>query len=373
MVIKKDVIVVGGGGAGANIARLLSDQLDPSLHTLTLINARPFTVFLPATVRMAVTDEGNLEEQILIPFDRLLSKRLGEVRVGKVVAIEEDRPGAGGHVVLAGGDKLHYDVLVLTPGTALDGPLAYPDTKEETLAFIKEWRRKFRDANHIVMAGGGPVNIELAGEIKEYWPEKKVTIVQSRKLPLHPSYPDRFRSRVEKECKARGIEFVFEDYLDQEVPKDGAVTTRSGKRLVVDMVVVSRGGTPSTGFIKNFDSSIVTERGFVRTHPSLEVITHPGIFCAGDVVDNEERNGLGKYERHAAVVIANVLDHLNGRALSRTYKARSSVDTITLTLGKSGGVAFSRRFGGTIWGNWVVWFRISRTLYVPQARRRMGY
>ncbi|KAI0065708.1 FAD/NAD-P-binding domain-containing protein [Artomyces pyxidatus] len=371
MTNKKDVVVVGGGGAGSNIARLLSRQLNPSMHTLTLIDARPFTVFLPATVRMAVTDEGSLEDRVLIPFDRLLSKGVGEVRTGRVVAIEEERPGSGGHVVLEGGERLHYDALVLTPGTALEGPLDYPFTKEEMLAFIRDWRQKFRDANHIVLAGGGPVNIEFAAEIKEYWPEKTTTIVQSRNLPLHPSYPDRFRSRVEKECRTRGIEFVFEDYLDQEVPKDGAVTTRSGKRLVADMVVVSTGGTPSTEFIRNFDANVVTERGFVRTNPSLEVVTHPGVFCAGDVVDNEERNGLGKYERHAAVVVANVLDHLNGRALSKKYAG--SVDTLALIMGKSGGVAFVNVFGGIILGNWIMWLLLSRTMFVPQARRRMGY
>ncbi|KAI0055646.1 FAD/NAD-P-binding domain-containing protein [Artomyces pyxidatus] len=368
---KKNVVLVGGGGAGAFVARFLAQRLDPAKHTLTLINARPFIVFLPAAVRMAVSDEGRLEDQILIPYDKLMSHGIGEVRIGRVVAIEEERPGAGGHVVMESGDKLHYDALVLMPGTSLEGPLKYPDTREATVAYIEDWRKKFRNSSDIVMAGGGPVNIEFAGEIKEHYPYKRITIIQSRSLPLHPSYPDKFRRRVEQECRARGIEFVFEDYLDQEVPEDGAVTTRKGKRIPADLVIVAKGGTPNTQFIKDFDADVVTEYGKVRVNPSMEIVKHPGVFCAGDVIDNKERNGLRKYEQHADVVATNVVDYLNGRPLSATYAG--SPDIISISLGKSGGVAYKTQFGGLIFGNWYMSMFVAGSLSVPKARKFMGY
>lgn len=155
---KRSVVVVGGGGAGSNIAGYLSTKLDPAQHSLTLINARPFHVFLPATVRMTVTTEGKLEEQILIPFDRVMSKGIGEFKVGRVVGIEKDERG-GGSVLLEGGEKVWYDVLVLAPGTMYEGPIEYPDTMEATLGQIEAWRMKVLHANTIVLSGGGPVNI----------------------------------------------------------------------------------------------------------------------------------------------------------------------------------------------------------------------
>ena len=56
-------------------------------------------------------------------------------------------------------------------------------------------------------------------------------------MPLASVYPDRFRKRVQDECRKLGIDFVFEDYLDDAVIKEGVVTTRKGKRLVSDLVV----------------------------------------------------------------------------------------------------------------------------------------
>jgi hypothetical protein len=64
-----------------------------------------------------------------------------------------------------------------------------------------------------------------------------VTIVQSRALPFNDVYHTNFRRRVLQESKAVGTEFVFEDYLDETVPKEGHVTTRNGVTLRADLVV----------------------------------------------------------------------------------------------------------------------------------------
>jgi hypothetical protein len=47
---------------------------------------------------------------------------------------------------------------------------------------------------------------EIAGELKDYYPEKKVTIVQGSESLLNPSYPASFRHRLDRDMKARGIE-----------------------------------------------------------------------------------------------------------------------------------------------------------------------
>lgn len=86
---RKSVVVVGGGSAGSAAARQLAKKLDPARHELTLITARPFYVHLPASLRMAVTAEGKLEDQILKPYDALVPSRVGRVRVARVVGVEK--------------------------------------------------------------------------------------------------------------------------------------------------------------------------------------------------------------------------------------------------------------------------------------------
>lgn len=185
---RKNVVVVGGGGAGAPLVKRLSAQLDPEKYSLILVTSRPYFVNLVAAIRMVVTDEGSLEERALIPYDKNFTGGNGTLKVGTVVAIEKGAGGEGGEVVLESGERVSYSVLVLTPGSLWEGPLALPNTKPETVEWLRKWRRTFEESNDFLFAGGGAVGIgiadhssgtqtpadsinpEFAGEIKEFWP-----------------------------------------------------------------------------------------------------------------------------------------------------------------------------------------------------------
>ena len=94
----------------------------------------------------------------------------------------------------------------------------------------------------------------------------------------------------------------------------------------------SHGGRPNTDFIKTLGPDAVTSRGLVPVTPSLELCGHSGIFCAGDVLDDSERNTLGKYEGHANVIIANVLKRLKGEPCDSKYEG--TLEAIGITMGK---------------------------------------
>lgn len=68
---KQNIVVVGGGGAGAAVARQLSAKLDSSKQTLTLVTARPYSVYLPAQLRTVVSDHDHLEKTSFIPYVNL--------------------------------------------------------------------------------------------------------------------------------------------------------------------------------------------------------------------------------------------------------------------------------------------------------------
>lgn len=155
---RKSIVVIGGGAAGATITRILSSKIDPNTTSLTLVTARPFAVHLPAAIRMTSTSEGKLEESALIAYDSLLVKNNGTIKIGRASAIEQSKGGRDGVVVLTTGERIHYDFLVLAPGSEWDGPLAFPDDRAAVLEHIRTWRRKFENAKGgIVLAGGGAV------------------------------------------------------------------------------------------------------------------------------------------------------------------------------------------------------------------------
>ncbi|EEB98155.1 hypothetical protein MPER_02387, partial [Moniliophthora perniciosa FA553] len=161
------ILIVGGGSAGITIAKPLSKSLDPAKYNIVLVNPRPYILFLIPALRMVVSDQDHLQDQIMVPYDRLFHKGNGTFVQGQVTKINQ-RPGdTRGEVVLDNGETLGYDILVLATGSKWDGPLAFPNEPSEVKPFISKRREEFAKSQNILLVGGGTVGIELAGEIRE--------------------------------------------------------------------------------------------------------------------------------------------------------------------------------------------------------------
>ena len=104
---KKNVVIVGGGLSGVNIARELSAKLDHSKYNLVLVEPRPSLVYLIGGVRMAVatTDEVPMDKYLL-NYDNFFAAGKGTVKQAKVEKILPD--GQGGKLELSGGATLPY-------------------------------------------------------------------------------------------------------------------------------------------------------------------------------------------------------------------------------------------------------------------------
>lgn len=156
---KQNVVVVGAGYAGIAVATALSAKLDSSKYQLILISPRPYTIPLPASLRLVVSEAAKLEQTALVPLDRLYKKGKGETRVGIVTSIQPKDTQSGGQVVLESGESIPYEVLVLAPGSKWKGPTDFPLHESEVLPHIHTWRSKFANAKHVVIVGGGAVGI----------------------------------------------------------------------------------------------------------------------------------------------------------------------------------------------------------------------
>jgi len=367
---KQSVVVVGGGAAGISIVRSLSAQLDSSKYNLILINPRPYWVLLPATLRVAVSPRDNIQESVFVPYDKLFHKNNGEFIQGSVVSVEQTVGNKMGTVLLEDGQKISYNVLVLVPGSIWNGLSDFPNDADQVPKFIQEWRNKFKNAKDILLVGGGAVGIEISGEVKDLWPEKKVTIVHGDHHLLNAAYPDEFRRAAEKSVTSRGVELILNDFVDQEAPTDGLVTTRLGKTLHADLIVQARGSRPNTAFIATLGSDVLTERGHVKVHPTLQLASYENIFSAGDVIDWKEQKQAAKAGAHGALVAANVMAYLAGRPL-KNYKGSSEV--IVITNGKKGGVAYIGILWGILLGDWFAAMIKSKNLLVSPMRAQAGY
>jgi NADH dehydrogenase FAD-containing subunit len=102
---KQNIVVVGGGSAGANACRTLSRSLDKSKYNLILINPLPYRVWLIGTLRVVVAPEESLQKDVMIPYDKLFVNGNGKFVEGVVKSFDANKEG-GGTVTLESGEKI---------------------------------------------------------------------------------------------------------------------------------------------------------------------------------------------------------------------------------------------------------------------------
>jgi len=366
--MSKIVIVGAGPGGGSAVARALSTKL-PSAK-ITLINPLPYAISRPTLPRMTVSAQNDLFETALVPYDKLFPSPNGTFVQGVVETI---RPNTkGGAVVLADGKELPYDVLVLAPGSTWEGPLDFPLDPAAVKEFVSESRGRFKKAQKIVLVGGGAVGVEYAGEIKDEWPDKEVTIVHGDSTLLNSAYPDRYRKGLEKSIRARGVKIVLDDFVD-EIPAPGpaSIKTRKGAVIDADLVVSTRGPRPNTAFVANsLGADVVDKRNQIKVNPTLQLLNHPDIFALGDAVNIAEQKQVMKAMAHAGVVVGNIIAYVSGKPL-KPYKG--SPEVIIVTNGKNGGKAYLGFLWGITLGDWFARMVKSKTLLVSMTRGAMGY
>ncbi|KAF9026131.1 FAD/NAD-P-binding domain-containing protein [Hymenopellis radicata] len=352
-------VVVVGGNFGAHVARALSSSLDPKLYNLTLIDARPFRFNNIASARMVVSDADHLasEDAAFIPYDKLFHNKNGTFICGTVTAIEKEGK-VGGRVVLADGQKIDFHVLVLATGSLWSGAMAVPDSSEDISRFLEGTRKMFNDSKGLVFVGGGPVAIEIAGEVRDEWPDKPVTIIHRRTKLLTDVYPDSFRDAAVTNLEARGIDVVLDDTVDLDIPAGAtSVTTHKGKVVPGDLILPMWGTKPNTAYVaESFGREALAKDDCVRVLPTLQLPDHPEIFALGDMIDWPEVKQALKAEAHGNIVAANVLNYLKDKPL-KSY----------------GGSPECCILWGFVVGAWLVKLILARNLQVPQFRRGTGY
>ncbi|KAF8875027.1 hypothetical protein CPB84DRAFT_1796937 [Gymnopilus junonius] len=364
----QNIVIVGGGCAGLSVFNALHAKLSKvsssTKTSLTLITSRPFFTHIPALLRTAVTSEGHLEERILIPLTaERFTQGNNKLIVASVVNVVDDSVQGQHHVVLDNGETVSFSVLVLAPGSIWEGPIDLPNTKAEVIEKFQSWRDRFAKAKDVVLVGGGSIGAELAGEIKDLDSNKNVTIVHSNALLFNESYPDRWRNKGAQTFRDRGINFVLDDYVDDIEIKDGNVHTRSGKSIKADLIIPTRGPRPNTSFFSSLDNGdALTKAGYVKVLPTLQLVNHPRIFAAGDVIEWNEQKQAGKVTGHASVVVNNILVLLGQAKALQQYK--SGPELIVVTNGKNGGTGYAGVLWGIILGNWLCKVIKSKTLLI---------
>ncbi|MGB6906628.1 MAG: FAD-dependent oxidoreductase [Methyloceanibacter sp.] len=269
------IVIVGGGAAGFAAAEMLRRQgYQGSLVMLSDDTALPY-------------DRPNLSKDYLAgtaPFDfvplkdkNFYSQNAIETRLGEAV-VELDI--AARDVVLAGGERIPYDRLLLATGAEpVHLPVPGADQPHvhtlRSLADCEAIIEAAKSARRAVVIGASFIGLEVAAALRQRKLEVHVVAPDKRPMErvLGPDMGDFIRSLHEE----HGVVFHLEDKV---VAIEGkSVRLESGGTIEADLVVTGIGVRPRLDLAEK--AGLKLDRGVVVDH-YLET-SAPAIYAAGDI------------------------------------------------------------------------------------------
>ncbi|WP_433468837.1 NAD(P)/FAD-dependent oxidoreductase [Spirillospora sp. CA-128828] len=326
--MSRTVVVIGGGYGGAAVAKALDAEAD-----VVLIDPRDAFVNAAGALR-ALTQPG-WAGNMFFPYDTLLTR--GTVIRDRAVSVD---PGG---VTLASGERVEADYLVLASGSNYSYP-AKPDAEstDEALDALRGTHKELAGADRVLIAGAGPVGLELAGEIKEVWPHKQVTIVDPSG-ELLPGYEAEMHQDLRRQLDALGVRLRLGTGLVAPPPAEPGqagtftVTTTGGEEITADIWFRAYGVRFNSDYLADGRLTPRTEQGQVPVTETLNVHGHDHVYAVGDITDLAEVKRAGYAMQHAEVVARNIGAQLRGEEPDAVYRA-ASAPMILLPLGPRGGV-----------------------------------
>jgi NADH dehydrogenase FAD-containing subunit len=324
---RSSVVVLGGGYGGIRAAKALDDVAD-----VTLVD--PTEAFVHNVAAWRALVEPSWLERIFFPYEHLLAE--GRFIRDRAVAVD------GRRVVLASGEVLEPDYLVLATGSAYPFPAK---TEEPDIASARARHRAAHEAllaaGRALIVGAGPSGLELAGEIKAFFPDKHVTIADVSEDILVGPYDQALRDELRRQLDALGVELRLGAALGElpSVPPAtlGAivVATADGDDLAADIWFRAFGVRAHSEYLtRGALADRRDDRGYVRVDEHLRVVGETQIFALGDLAD-ADRDMAGIAGRQAAVVAANLRTLITGTGELTSYQKLPPM--IAIPLGPEGG------------------------------------
>ncbi len=377
------LVVLGAGFAGLAVCRAFPD----GLARITVVDRQNHHLFQPLLYQVATA--GLSAVDIAQPIRAVLTKRTDlSVRMAGVAAVDL----AGRRVRLDDGAALDYDYLVIALGarTIYFGRREWAEfapglkTLDDALLIRRRlllaYERAETEADPgrrdelmtVVIIGGGPTGVELAGTIAELARRvlhedfaeidsatTRVLLIEGGDDVLDAYAPD-LRASARRQLEALGVEVITGRRVT-DIRRDEVVlpdrTIRAG-------TVLWAAGVAASPITRSLGVPL-DRRGRVPVGPDLSLPDHPEVFAAGDLAAVPDGKGgfvpgvapaAMQMGRHIARVIADdIRARRRGAAAGRrafAYRDKGSLAAIgrAAAVAQVGRLRFS---GRTAWFAWL--------------------
>jgi len=389
--LRPRVIIVGAGFAGLTVAkRLAKARVD-----ITLIDRENHHLFQPLLYQVATA--GLSPADIAWPIRGLVRhQRNTRVLLGAVTGVDRVRKR-----VIMGNRNIAYDVLVLATGathgyfgndswaTHAPGLKAIDDATEIRRRLLLAFERAEMESDArererlltIVIVGGGPTGVEMAGAVVELArkalaadfraidPQQTRVLLVEAGPRLLPSFPEPLSCHAEQALRRLGVDVR----LKQAVTRCAAIGVTLGDENVCAGTVIWAAGvaaSPAADWL-----AVAGDRcGRVLVGPDLQPPGMDDVFVIGDTalahdVAGKPLPGIAPVAKQQGAYVAEVIQaRLTGKAEPPPFRYRDR--GLLATIGrKTAVIAFGRvRFKG--WFAWWIW-GIAHIYFLISLRNRL--
>ncbi|ODA77606.1 hypothetical protein RJ55_07235 [Drechmeria coniospora] len=232
---KRNIVIVGASFAGYHVARIIGRSLPPgSEYQCVVVEPSSHFRFTWVLPRFCVV-KGH-EQKAFIPYGGYIrGAPEGVVRwiTGRVARV------TAGSVKLDGdeGAELPYDFLVIATGSYVRQGLpsrVNDDDRNAGMSRMRAMQDAIESANSVVVVGGGAAGVEMATDVADLYPTKRVTLVHSKEAVMH-RFGNPLREAAQEALDKLGVHVILDDRVVKE--DAGVVTLRSGRTIGCDYLV----------------------------------------------------------------------------------------------------------------------------------------
>jgi len=312
---KYDIVIVGGSASGftaAHTARMLYKD-----KSILLVKSEGKTLIPCAIPYLAATLESC--DKDLMPY-ALLTNQGVKVVIDDVVNVDRNSK----KVITASANSYEYEKLILATGSLPFVPSSIEGANLKNVfkvhkryEEVEALQKALRNANKIVIIGGGFIGVELADDLSNI--KKDITIVEMLPHCLLLNFGEEFAIKAEEKLKQRGIKIITGRTVKMIYGKEKAegVELENGEKIPADVVVVSIGYRPNIELAKKIglrigDYGVLVDE-FMRTND-------PNIFAVGDMT--EKRHFL--FGKPTPIMLASIACQEARVAVMSLYGAKVS-------------------------------------------------
>ncbi len=283
-------------------------------------------------------------------------------------------------------EPIHFDYLVIATGSSYAFPakIAEPESSK-TINLYNNLQEKIEKSQQILIIGGGPVGIELAGEIATDFPGKEITLVHRQSKLFQPNiYQEKLYIRTQEQLEKLNVKIIFSDRIELLNNKDNQpmnyiegkktyITEVNKINITADLTFICTGARVNNKSLLNssLKTKINPQTGRLIVNNYLQVDGFENIFAIGDICDKEQKFAFIAADQ--AKFVAKLIVLLkNKKSYPKEYQIHSD-PMIAVSIGRNGGVAQLPITGGIVVGSLIVKHLKSKEMFSSRQRSELNY